>query len=89
MAYRKGHGSDTALLSLMEQRRKELDNRKIVGLVYMDLPKTFDMLPHSLIIQKLAKYGADENTLSLIKDYLTDRKQRVKLAGTFSPWLPV
>ena len=66
-----------------------MDNRKIVGLVYMDLPKTFDMLPHSLIIQKLAKYGADENTLSLIKDYLTDRKQRVKLAGTFSPWLPV
>ena len=55
----------------------------------MDLSKAFDMLPHSLIIQKLAKYGADDNTLSLIKDYLTDRKQRVKLAGTFSPWLPV
>ena len=63
-----------------------MDNRKIVSL---DLSKAFDMLPHSLIIQKLAKYGADDNTLSLIKDYLTDRKQRVKLAGTFSPWLPV
>ena len=88
-AYRKGHGCDTALLSLTEQWRKELDNRKIVGLVSMDLSKAFDMLPHSLIIQKLAKYGADDNTLSLIKDYLTDRKQRVKLAGTFSPWLPV
>ena len=37
----------------------------------------------------MAKYGADDNTLSLIKDYLTDRKQRIKLAGTFSPWLPV
>ena len=66
-----------------------MDNRKIVGLVYMDLSKAFDMLPHILIIQKLAKYGAGDNTLSLIKDYLTDRKQRVKLAGTFSPWLPV
>ena len=88
-AYRKGHGCDTALLSLTEQWRKELDNRKIVGLVSMDLSKAFDMLPHSLIIQKLVKYGADDNTLSLIKDYLTDRKQRVKLPGTFSPWLPV
>ena len=88
-AYRKRHGCDTALLSLTEQWRKELDNRKIVGLVSMDLSKAFDMLPHSLIIQKLVKYGADDNTLSLIKDYLTDRKQRVKLAGTFSPWLPV
>ena len=55
----------------------------------MDLSKAFDMLPHNLMIQKLAKYGADENTLSLIKDYLTDRKQRVNLVGTFSPWLPV
>ena len=47
------------------------------------------MLPHSLIVQKLAKYGADDNTVSLIKDYLRGRKQRVKVAGTFSPWLPV
>ena len=88
-AYRKGHGCDTAVLSLTEQWRKELDNRRIVGLVSMDLSKAFDMLPHNLIVQKLAKYGAGENTLSLIKDYLTDRRQRVKLTGTFSPWLPV
>ena len=47
------------------------------------------MLPHSLYIQKLAKYVADDNTVSLNKDYLRDRNQRVKLAGTFTPWLPV
>ena len=40
----------------------------------MDLSKAFDMLPHNLIIQKLAKYGADDNTVSLIKDYLRDCK---------------
>ena len=55
----------------------------------MDLSKAFDMLPHNLIIQKLAKYGADDNTVSLIKDYLRDCKRRGKHAGTFSPWLPV
>ena len=57
-----------ALLGLTERWRKELDNRRIVGLVSMDLSKTFDMLPHNLMIQKLAKYGADENILSVIKD---------------------
>ena len=83
------HGYDTALLSLNEQWRKELDNHRIVGLVSMDLSKTFDMLPHSLIIQKLAKDSAYDNTVSLIKHYLRGRKQCVKLAGTLSPWLPV
>ncbi|PFX18773.1 putative RNA-directed DNA polymerase from transposon BS [Stylophora pistillata] len=75
--------------SLTEQWRKELDNRRIVGLVSMDLSKAFDILPHGLIVHKLAKYDADDSKVTLIKDYLTGRKQRVKLAGTFSPWLLV
>ena len=35
-------------------------------------------MSHSLIIQKLAKYGADNNTVSLIKDYLRGHKQLIK-----------
>ena len=43
LVYRKGHCCDTALLSLTEQWRKELDNQKIVRLLSMDLSKAFDM----------------------------------------------
>ena len=35
-------------------------------------------MSHSLIIQKLAKYGADDDTVSLIKDYLRGHKQLIK-----------
>ena len=35
-------------------------------------------MSHSLIIQKLAKYCADDNTVSLIKDYLRGHKQLIK-----------
>ena len=35
-------------------------------------------MSHSLIIQKLAKYGADDNTVSVIKDYLRGHKQLIK-----------
>ena len=40
-------------------------------------------MSHSLIIQKLAKYGADDNTVSLIiiKDYLRGHKQLIKNVG--------
>ena len=34
--YRKNHGTDTALLSLTEKWRKELDQRNIIGIVSMD-----------------------------------------------------
>ena len=54
-AYRKNHGTDTALLSLTEQWRKELDQHIIIGIVSMDLSKAFDTLPHALITAKVLR----------------------------------
>ena len=68
-AYRKNHGTDTALLSLTEQWRKELDQHNIIGIVSIDLSKAFDTLPHDLF----KSYGADDKTTQLIQDYLTNR----------------
>lgn len=85
-AYRKHHGCDTALLSLTEQFKKELDNHRVVGMVSMDLSKAFDSLPHDLMVMKLREYGIDSKTTNLIKDYLTNRYQRVKLNGHVSSW---
>ena len=61
-------------------------NHKVIGLVSMDVFKAFDTLPHNLIILKLREYGADEGTSDLIKNYLSDRKQRVKLGDKYSSW---
>lgn len=85
-AYRKHHGCDTAILSLTEEWKKELDNHKVIGLVAMDLSKAFDTLPHDLIVQKLKRYGADHKTMTLIADYLSNRRQRVKLGNNYSSW---
>ena len=52
----------------------------------MDLSKAFDTLPYNLIILKLCEYGVDEETSDLIKNYLSDRKQRVKLGDKYSFW---
>ena len=78
-AYRKYHGCDTALLSLTEQWKKEIDDDKTIRLVSMDLSKAFDTLPHELIVLKLKEYGADEATTALIRDYLSNRFQRNKI----------
>ena len=87
--YRKHHGCDTAVLSLTEQWKKELDNHNIIGLVSMDLSKAFDTLPHNLIVLKLIHYGADKKTVELLKDYLSNRRQRVKIGNNYSTWQKV
>lgn len=42
MAYRQSHGTDTAIHSLKEQWKKELENHNIIDLVSVDLSKAFD-----------------------------------------------
>ena len=66
----------------------ELDFPNFSGCVFAallaDLLKTFDYIPHDLIIAKLAAHGFDTNSLKLLHNYLSNRKQRVKVNGAYS-----
>ena len=53
----------------------------------IDLSKAFDFLPYRLLICKLRAYGLSVNTCELLKRYVCERKQRVKLGDKFSEWL--
>ena len=53
----------------------------------MDLSKAFDCLNHELLIAKLIAYGFSISALRLIHGYLSERKQKVKMNGTFSTWI--
>ena len=52
----------------------------------MDLSKAFDCLPHNLLMLKLEAYGLSENSLKLIKSYLENRRQRIKIGNNYSEW---
>ena len=47
----------------------------------MHLSKAFDTLPHGLIALKLKQCQVDDKIINLIKDYLFNRRQRVKLGN--------
>ena len=53
----------------------------------MDLSKAYDCLAHDLLIAKLAAYGVDFSSLSLLYDYLSDRLQKTRVQSFFSDWL--
>jgi hypothetical protein len=85
-AYRSKYSCNNVLLCFAESLRKSLDNNKHVGCVLMDLSKAFDCLNHDILIQKLAAYNVSNPSCEYIKSYLSNRKQRVKLQNTYSPW---
>ena len=71
---------------MIEKCRKSLDGGVAFGALLTDLFKAFDCLPHELLIAKPHAYGVDIPSLKLFLSYLTKRKQRVKLNGTYSSW---
>ena len=52
----------------------------------MDLSKAFDCMPRDLLIAKFKAYGAQDQSMKIIKSYLTDREQRVRIGNVHSSW---
>ena len=84
--FRKAHSTQHALFKLLQRWQNELDNSGLVGTILMDLSKAYGCLPHDLIIAKFEAYGLSKSSLSLLLDYLTSRKQRVKIGSSYSIW---
>ena len=83
--YRKGYNVQHALIALIEKWRVSLDSKGFGGVILMDLSKAFDTINHDLLIAKLYAYGFNKNALKLIKSYLTNRWQRIKVNNSYSP----
>ena len=75
-----------ALFKLLQSWQKELDYGGFVGTILIDLSKAYDCISHELLVAKLECYGLDELSLKLILDYLSNRKQRIKIGSLFSYW---
>ena len=52
----------------------------------MDLSKAFNSLNHELLLAKLHAYGFSRSALALNHSYLSNRRRRVKINGSFSTW---
>ena len=79
--FQEKHSTEHALLSIVEEIRKKLDNGIFTCGVFIDLEKAFDTVNHKILISKLDHYGIRDKALKLLTSYLMNRKQFVKLNG--------
>ena len=72
------------LIMLYENWMLYLDKGFVTGALLMDLSKTFDCIPHDLLVAKLHAYGISLNVVIFIYSYLKHRKKNLKIHNVSS-----
>ena len=78
-AFRAGHSTESALISLTDQILFNLDEDKLSGMVFVDFRKAFDVVDHQLLLTKLHLYRVSDP--SWFESYLSGRQQFVSIDG--------
>ena len=82
--FRPGLSTCDALLKYIEHIYDSLNKKHGTISVSIDLKKAFDTINHQILLDKLYLYGIRGLPLSLLKSYLTDRHQAVKIGNFIS-----
>ena len=85
--FRKLFSTTTAVLDVSEYILEQLDNKKFVGAVLIDLKKAFDTVDHKILLKKLWCYGFQNQSFEWFQSYLSDRQQLTLLNNVESDLL--
>ena len=82
--FTKGKSTQDAVVSLTELIYDSFNRKKINASICVDLRKAFDTIDYTILLSKLETYGIRGLPLRLIKSYLSNRTQRVKVGSDLS-----
>ena len=74
-----GRSCQTNLLIMLNCITEATDKIIITDVIYLDLAKAFVSVPHKRLIYKLSKYGITGNLLHWISNFLSQRRQYVRV----------
>ena len=79
----------SALIRVLDDWQGALDQGNEVCIVFFDVSKAFDTVPHLPLLQTLSEIGLDPYLIRWIRSYLAGRCQFVSIDGCNSATLPV
>ena len=82
--FRPRHSCSTALTHLWDSWLQEINKKKVVGTVFLDFRKAFDLVNHEILLKKLSLYIPKSPALDLFSSYLDNRSQYVFVNGKSS-----
>ena len=88
-AYLKGHSTQTSLHPVIDDWLENINKNQITGVCLLDISKCFDIISHSILLQKLSMYGINQQELKWFSSYLDRRKQAVLCHNKLSSFVDV
>ena len=87
--FQRGKSAVDAIISFTEDLYASLNKGNYTMSLFLDLKKAFDTVNHDILLSKLHHYGIRGVSYQWLKNYLSNRKQHVKIGSCKSSSLNI
>ena len=87
--FRSGISTTDAICLLENSIRENAFFGRATIAIFLDISQAFDSVCHEALLYKLNKLGIEGNLLHFIKNFLSNRKIKVKNSNTYSNYYPI